>query len=77
MRILRLSALLAAGLTLVACGAVGRMFQAGGRTLHLNSETRKAPDDFKLESRDVHDALAQGAELHVKLGDSRSEVALR
>lgn len=77
MRILRLSTLLAATLTLAACGTASRMVDAFGRTLHLHSETTKSPDDFRLEAHDVRESLAGGARIEVKPQDTTPELAKR
>ena len=77
MRILRLSALLAAFMTLAACGTAGRLLQAGGRTLHLTSEAKETPDHFQLETHEVRESLASGARIDVKPQDTRPELAQR
>ena len=81
MRILRLSALLVAALPQASCQlaqAPLNMLQALGRTLHVGSPTPvKSPDDFRLESRDAHDALADGTKVDLKPQDARLELAQR
>ncbi len=84
MNTLRLSALLAASLTLTNCklvqaplNMVGRMIQSGGSLLRMRGDNTRTPDDFKLESSDVKKALADGRKNDGEPDVARSALALR
>jgi hypothetical protein len=85
MRIPRLLALTATALTLDACklaqaplNMVNTIFRGAGQALHLGSEATKTQDDFKIEAREAHDALAEGATIPLTAAPAlRPELARR
>jgi hypothetical protein len=84
MKLQRLFGSLAIVLTLDSCklaeapfSAVGRVIQSTGRLFHLNSEATKKAGDFRLEAKDVRDAVAGNEPFPRPPTDGRPELANR
>jgi hypothetical protein len=81
MKKIRLFVLFAAALALTSCVAAqrafGRVLGLGARAVHLFSESAKPGEEFKLEAREVRDALANEAGPDLRPEEDRSELARR